>query len=665
MMGIRVWDGSGRRLHFHGTPINYDSLSVFRHPRKRICTQDPTQRPDLWVQIEAGTYDERTNVDSSRNQQEDRVASRTMPWDVKMPVPEMASEGLSILSRVRLAWIASRYENARSSYSREKFLEYEAYGGKRIRLEDLTHSELPSNEANFIGPYPEIGVDSPYISIRYPPTKVSLISENGEEVEATNELCALCATLDFKDLFECGILDVDIDFGSTEDLMSLKDCNFCRGLSILCEDGLDHLARYMQNPQLDRSHAKFNLAHSIKVSVVRNPILCRSTKPFVVLTQSSQKEYLGPIVSLRTIRGDIRGEYKLERNRCVNLNLIKQMVERCSASHGANCGQKKTNNEKDQSALIFIDVKNMCLVELEEAKVDYITLSYVWGNKPMLKTTTENFPQLLNPGSLLDVQTSRLVKDAAKVVSALGLQHLWIDALCIIQDDEVHKMTQIQRMADIYGQSYLTIVALTGVDSSCGLPGISQLRPQTIEVVDGMPITFDLSGLSFTAHNQIYEQRGWTYQERLTSSRCLFFSDRQVFFECGRGSTSDQEAILPPNDRGRYGHAFNTFNKMVGHLNKTPMASLHDPELFSHRHLETFCQIVSRYTSRNLTFQSDIENAFLGIENVITSRLGWIFAAGMPTGVFDWALLWLPHGQLQRRTLLYGFGEVSTFSPPS
>jgi hypothetical protein len=54
MMGYRVWDENGRRLHFHGTPLQYDSLNVFRFPHKIICSQDVSEVPDLQVQIEAG-----------------------------------------------------------------------------------------------------------------------------------------------------------------------------------------------------------------------------------------------------------------------------------------------------------------------------------------------------------------------------------------------------------------------------------------------------------------------------------------------------------------------------------------------------------------------------------------------------------------------------------
>ncbi|PVH75576.1 HET-domain-containing protein, partial [Cadophora sp. DSE1049] len=177
----------------------------------------------------------------------------------------------------------------------------------------------------------------------------------------------------------------------------------------------------------------------------------------------------------------------------------------------------------------------MCLVQVKS--VQYITLSYVWGNKPIFKTTQSNFQSLQTPGALDKIST--LTKDVASVVKGLGIQYLWIDALCIIQDDESHKRTQISRMADIYGQSCLTIVALTGTSSESPIPGVSIPRPQTLSVVRGMPFTFHLSGLTQTAHDQIYETRGWTFQERLISRRCLYFTDRQMHFECRRGCTSD------------------------------------------------------------------------------------------------------------------------------
>jgi Heterokaryon incompatibility protein (HET) len=317
--------------------------------------------------------------------------------------------------------------------------------------------------------------------------------------------------------------------------------------------------------------------------------------------------------------------------------------------------------------LVVVDVNQMCLVTLDGSEVDFITLSYVWGNSQMVKTTKQTFGQFQKPGSLLEAGVSRVIQDAAAVVQGLGKSYLWVDALCIVQDDMEHRLGQIRRMADIYGQSWLTIVSLAGKDSSSPLPGVSHPRLQLVEVVQGMPITGVLSRLSSNAHNQIYEQRAWTFQERLISRRCLYFGEHQVYLDCGYGETNDHEQILPPMDRYRWSLAIelNSLNNMVQHMDKLDICGFHETESFCISQLERYCKIISQYSSRALSFPSDIENAFLGIQDVLCHKLGWTSVAGLPTGVFDWALLWLPHGQLQRREWHIHPDESTVISPPS
>src|SRR6266536_1331917 len=86
-----------------------------------------------------------------------------------------------------------------------------------------------------------------------------------------------------------------------------------------------------------------------------------------------------------------------------------------------------------------------------------------------------------------------------------------------------------------------------------------------------------------------------------------------------------------------------------------------DRQILSHKHLEDFSRIVSQYASRSLTFPAHIVNAFLGIQDIISHNFRWNFAAGLPTGVFDWALLWVLHGQLERRAWTASDGTDISF----
>ncbi|KAF7504250.1 hypothetical protein GJ744_002508 [Endocarpon pusillum] len=658
MMGYRVWDENGRRLHFHGTPLDYDSLNVLRLPRKIVCSQDVSEVPDLLVQLEERSFNGSTGADAVHEVNRTQPAGRIMPWDLRVSTPDVDQEGLSFLTRAKLAFIASRVPVAAPCY---------------LGSSPLKTVEYQEEIERIVGTYPRIGVDVPYLLIKYPPTQASLRPVDSTDVHSMQPnhagmaLCDICRTLDLKELFEWGTVDNELDLGLMHDLLARTSCSFCRIVAVLCKDGFDSLKRSSLNPDPDAARESgFDIQQPIEVTVLRNPILTQSTKPYVILKQHVRREYYGPIVSLRTVRGDIRGKYTLNTRQYVDFQLVRKMVDRCTSEHGSACGQK-SRGLPESMELVVVDVIQMCLVTVDGSEVDFVTLSYVWGTGSMVKTTKQTFGHFQKPRSLVEAGVSRVIQDAAAVVQGLGKSYLWVDALCIIQDDEEHRLSQIRRMADIYGQSWLTIVALAGENSSSPLPGVSHPRPQLVEVVQGMPITWILSRLSSNAHNQIYEQRAWTFQERLISRRCLYIGEHQVYLDCGYGETNAHEQILPPMDRYRWllTAEFNSLNVIVQHMDKLNISGFHQTESFCTDHLQRYSKIMSRYSSRKLSFASDIENAFLGIQDVLSHKLGWRFLAGLPTGVFDWALLWLPHGQLQRREWRKYADDSTVVSPPS
>src|SRR5436305_4765449 len=157
----------------------------------------------------------------------------------------------------------------------------------------------------------------------------------------------------------------------------------------------------------------------------------------------------------------------------------------------------------------------------------------------MLQTTTENLATLMCPGSLESKLHDRplTVRDTFQLAKALGFEYLWVDTLCIVQDDMNGKHSQIAQMDRIYYFATLTVVAFAGQNANRGLPGLgpsSRKNSQHVEEVQGLKLTVPLpnhlaTGIDNTAP---WSTRGWTYQERRLSRRILCFSETQVSFEC-------------------------------------------------------------------------------------------------------------------------------------
>ena len=71
------------------------------------------------------------------------------------------------------------------------------------------------------------------------------------------------------------------------------------------------------------------------------------------------------------------------------------------------------------------------------------------------------------------VPLSKTIEDAISLTQRLDERFLWIDALCVLQDDDDDKSRRIHEMDHIYSSACCTTVAAFGNDSNAGLPGVS------------------------------------------------------------------------------------------------------------------------------------------------------------------------------------------------
>ncbi|PSN73505.1 HET-domain-containing protein, partial [Corynespora cassiicola Philippines] len=87
----------------------------------------------------------------------------------------------------------------------------------------------------------------------------------------------------------------------------------------------------------------------------------------------------------------------------------------------------------------------------------FCTLSHCWGGYMPLKLQHDNFARLSQ--DIPHEELSNTFKDALHIARRLGMSYIWIDSLCIIQDDPQDWTRESSLMAQIYETSALNIAA--------------------------------------------------------------------------------------------------------------------------------------------------------------------------------------------------------------
>lgn len=198
----------------------------------------------------------------------------------------------------------------------------------------------------------------------------------------------------------------------------------------------------------------------------------------------------------------------------LDVELVRRWIARCKPPQTDQPPRPIGNIFPGLKVFRFIDVEENRLYETYEIP-QYVALSYVWGSVPNFGLTKANREVLLRPGGLLKAWklVPTTVTDAILLCRKLRVCYLWVDALCLVQDDENDLELGVNVMDEVYEQSWLTVVAACGHNANAGLPGVRQgtrvETQNTVEVIPGvfLGLVMDLEQLIGTS---VYSTRAWT-----------------------------------------------------------------------------------------------------------------------------------------------------------
>ncbi|KAK3367858.1 heterokaryon incompatibility protein-domain-containing protein [Podospora didyma] len=313
-------------------------------------------------------------------------------------------------------------------------------------------------------------------------------------------------------------------------------------------------------------------------------------------------------------------------SRPIKIETLKTWLATCDAQHAEHCRAGQITDD-NQLPTWLVDVSRQCIVHAQ-ADLKYIALSYVWGRAASVSLTRSTLDKLMNEGSLDEEVLPRTIRDAMNLATALDIGYLWVDRLCIVQDDDAEKHAQIKAMGSIYARSHFTLIAAQSHDASGPLTS----RPLRLS-----PPPSWASGLITPVVRTIavWFSRGWTFQEFLFSRRKVVFHNNTVNWECHCSSAHENQELRSL-----------TLSPCLRQTTQTSSLGVDiDPWPNFHR----YARLAALFTPRFLTYPEDVLDAFAGASAAFAQIYPGGMVTGMPAMVFDAALIWQPYHPLERR----------------
>ncbi|KPI42245.1 uncharacterized protein AB675_9647 [Cyphellophora attinorum] len=290
----------------------------------------------------------------------------------------------------------------------------------------------------------------------------------------------------------------------------------------------------------------------------------------------------------------------------------------------------------------LLDVTTRQIVQYPGTGCEYTALSYVWG-----KVGHERFAQGDKVKTL-----AKTLEDAITLTGKLGKRYIWIDSICINQNDPEDVADQVDRMWSIYRGAWLTIIALSGA-SADAVSSSSDNRSIPIQIrfkVQDKTVVSLFPTLSTQIWTSSWVQRAWTLQEGLLSARCLYVTAQQMYFDCASMQCSESleetrswaHNLTPASNPTQEGF-------VTWMLRQAGAGALRIPLDWPSRRLEYWGTKLNLYSCRDMTYQTDAIRAFSGILQRLLTIYPKGFFWGLPYEDFDWALTWAASATVSRR----------------
>lgn len=327
------------------------------------------------------------------------------------------------------------------------------------------------------------------------------------------------------------------------------------------------------------------------------------------------------------------------------LRLVREWYETCCGNHdicqGTFSGQRSVNTTpRLPTRVLDLGPPNRSheprLLITNGISAKYAALSHCWGKHRLLTTVTSNLAEHCKIMKLDELP--KTFRDAIEIVRSLDIRYLWIDSLCIVQDDAEDWRRESVQMGRIYKDAAVTVAASGAADSSegCFIARESPVTPVAIhykqESYSGSLADDNVMFATLFPDQAVSSlsqaplgTRAWITQEWMLSPRTIHYTKARMAWACRTHVKCEDEYTEPPMDEQRLFDSVKQYSLAKAETKSAAATMTEIRESF----LADWCEMVSTYTCRNLTYESDKPVAILGLATELSQSIGETYTAGL------------------------------------
>jgi hypothetical protein len=312
----------------------------------------------------------------------------------------------------------------------------------------------------------------------------------------------------------------------------------------------------------------------------------------------------------------------------------KRLLINCTSNHHSTCppnlNAKLPSRVIDVAAEHSLDRLNLH-ISAQGERARYVALSYCWGDPPHTFATTRAI--LDDPSKIHWGDMPTTIRDAVAVTRSLGIRYLWVDAVCIAQDDEADKTREIKTMGQVYKNATITIAAASSPSVKSGFledKAISKF-PVPLSLPGGgygtLWIRTESQSSGPLGDLEPLDKRGWAFQESLLSPRILYYASKDLIWKC------QERPLRPPV-------ATHNLYTMTDPAIQLPLVHINNASqnIISVRRF--WFSIQRDYSVRNLKLSEDHFRALGGIAEELQRVSKDTYMAGMWKSLIIESLAW-------------------------